>query len=81
MPSPWIDTHCHLDAPAFAADRLAVRAAARAAGVAHCVLVAVERSNWQAVRNTSAQLPRIAQVLTDLRGLPLAAVAKATTNR
>ncbi len=51
MPSPWIDTHCHLDAPAFAADRLAVRAAARAAGVGHCVLVAVERSNWQAVRD------------------------------
>ena len=75
MPLSWIDTHCHLDAPAFAADRLAVRAAARAAGVGHCVLVAVERSNWQAVRNTSAQL------LTDLRGLPLAAVAKATTNR
>ena len=51
MPLSWIDTHCHLDAPAFAADRLAVRAAARAAGVAHCVLVAVERSNWQAVRD------------------------------
>ena len=51
MPLSWIDTHCHLDAPAFAADRLAVRAAARAAGVGHCVLVAVERSNWQAVRD------------------------------
>ncbi|VUZ23576.1 putative metal-dependent hydrolase YjjV [uncultured Comamonas sp.] len=51
MPSSWIDTHCHLDAPAFAADRLAVRAAARAAGVGHCVLVAVQRGNWQAVRD------------------------------
>ncbi len=51
----WIDTHCHLDAPAFAADRLAVRAAAHS-GVGHCVLVAVKRSNWQAVRNASAQL-------------------------
>lgn len=30
-------------------------------------------------RNTSAELPRIAQVLADLRGLPLAALAQATT--
>ena len=51
MPTPWIDTHCHLDAPEFAADRLAARAAARAAGVGHCVLVAVQRSNWQVVRD------------------------------
>ncbi len=49
MPLPWIDTHCHLDAPQFAADRLAVRQAARAVGVGHCVLPAVARSNWQAV--------------------------------
>ena len=46
----WIDTHCHLDAAEFAPDRDAVRAAARAAGVAHCVLPAVELSNLQAVR-------------------------------
>lgn len=46
----WIDTHCHLDAPEFAADGLAVRETARAAGVGHCVLVAVQRSNWQVVR-------------------------------
>lgn len=46
----WIDTHCHLDAAEFEADRDAVRAAARAAGVVHCVLPAVERANWEAVR-------------------------------
>lgn len=46
----WIDTHCHLDAPEFAPDRDAVRATARAAGVAHCILPAVELSNLQAVR-------------------------------
>lgn len=46
----WIDTHCHLDAPEFAPDSDAVRVAARAAGVAHCVLPAVELSNLQAVR-------------------------------
>ncbi len=46
----WIDTHCHLDAPEFNADRAAVRAAAYAAGVAHCVIPAVERSNFETVR-------------------------------
>lgn len=46
----WIDTHCHLDAAEFAADRDAVRQQAAAAGVAHCVIPAVERANWDAVR-------------------------------
>ncbi|WP_312834157.1 TatD family hydrolase [Comamonas sp.] len=47
----WIDTHCHWDAPEFDADRDALRAAAQAAGVAHCVIPAVERSNWATVRD------------------------------
>lgn len=46
----WIDTHCHLDAAEFASDRALVRARARAAGVAHCVLPAVAVSNFAAVR-------------------------------
>ncbi|MCX7268932.1 MAG: TatD family hydrolase [Burkholderiales bacterium] len=46
----WIDSHCHLDAPEFAADLDAVRAAARAAGVATCVIPAVEASNFDTVR-------------------------------
>ncbi|UCV00342.1 TatD family hydrolase [Acidovorax radicis] len=46
----WIDTHCHLDAPEFDADRDAVRHQAALQGVAHCVIPAVERSNWDAVR-------------------------------
>jgi TatD DNase family protein len=46
----WIDSHCHLDAAAFDADRAAVRAQARAAGVAHCVLPAVEVANFGTVR-------------------------------
>ncbi len=46
----WIDTHCHLDAPEFAPDVDAVRAQARAAGVAHCVIPAVERAQWDVVR-------------------------------
>jgi len=47
----WIDTHCHLDAPEFAGDRATVRDRARAAGVAHCVIPAVEVGNFAAVRD------------------------------
>lgn len=47
----WIDTHCHLDAPEFDADRTQVRAAARAAEVAWCVIPAVQASTWQAARD------------------------------
>ena len=51
----WIDTHCHLDAPEFDADRSAVRAQAAAQGVCHCVIPAVERSNWDTVRTLAHQ--------------------------
>ena len=46
----WIDSHCHLDAQEFAADRDAVRAAARAVGVTSCVIPAVEVGNFDTVR-------------------------------
>ena len=46
----WIDTHCHLDAPEFDPDRDAVRQEAADRGVAYCVIPAVERGNWEAVR-------------------------------
>lgn len=46
----WIDTHCHLDAAEFDADRDAVRARARDAGVVHCVLPAVSAGSFEAVR-------------------------------
>ncbi len=46
----WIDTHCHLDAAEFDADRAAVVDRARAAGVAQIVLPAVERGNFERVR-------------------------------
>jgi TatD DNase family protein len=46
----WIDSHCHLDAAEFAADRDAVAQRARAAGVVRLLLPAVEVSNFDAVR-------------------------------
>jgi TatD DNase family protein len=46
----WIDTHCHLDAAEFDADRDAVVARARAAGVRQIVLPAIEAGNFDAVR-------------------------------
>ncbi len=48
----FIDTHCHLDAAEFDADRDAVAARARAAGVEVIVVPAVERANFSAVRET-----------------------------
>ncbi len=49
MAPMWIDTHCHLDAAEFDADRDAVVARARAAGVTMQVLPAVEAGNFGAV--------------------------------
>jgi TatD DNase family protein len=51
----WIDTHCHLDAGEFDADRDAMRARAGAAGVALCVLPAVGVFNFAAVRELAHQ--------------------------
>ncbi len=51
----WIDTHCHLDAAQFAADRDQVRERARAAGVGHCVLPAVEAGNFREVRELASR--------------------------
>ena len=48
--APWIDTHCHLDASEFAADRGLVRTRAKAAGIAICVVPAVEAANFETVR-------------------------------
>ena len=46
----WIDTHCHLDAAEFAADRDQVVRRARSADVSQIVLTAVNIGNLDAVR-------------------------------
>ena len=51
----WIDTHCHLDASEFDADRDAVREAARQAGMTHCVIPAVHAAHWPQVAQLAEQ--------------------------
>jgi TatD DNase family protein len=46
----WVDTHCHLDAAEFDADRDAQRQLARERGVGLCVIPAVEWAHWGRVR-------------------------------
>ncbi|WP_244815697.1 TatD family hydrolase [Caballeronia sp. Lep1P3] len=46
----WIDTHCHLDASEFDADRDAVARAALDSAVERIVIPGVERSNFETVR-------------------------------
>jgi TatD DNase family protein len=50
-----IDTHCHLDAAEFAADRDAVARAAAASGVAAIIVPAVAPANFAAVRACCAR--------------------------
>ena len=49
-----IDSHCHLDAPEFDADRDAVIARARAAGVTAQVVPAITAASWPKLREICA---------------------------
>lgn len=49
----WIDTHCHLDAPEFDADRAQVMARARDAGVGLMVIPAVSPATFATSRNAA----------------------------
>ncbi len=48
------DTHCHLNLPAFDADRQQVLQAARQAGVQHLLIPAVQRHGWENLLNLCA---------------------------
>lgn len=51
----WTDTHCHLDAPEFSGMVEGIRARAAVNGVAHCVIPAVQASNFDTVRTLAYQ--------------------------
>ncbi len=53
--SGWIDTHCHLDAAEFDADRDVVIAQAQKAGLSHIVIPAVAASNFGIVAQLAAK--------------------------
>ncbi|KQR90169.1 DNAase [Burkholderia sp. Leaf177] len=52
----WIDTHCHLDASEFDADRDDVAASALKEGVRRIVIPGVERQNFNTVRKLAHQI-------------------------
>lgn len=52
-----VDSHCHLDATEFDADRDAVLERARLAGIRAMVVPAVERANWGAVASLCRETP------------------------
>lgn len=58
-----IDTHCHLDAAEFDADRPAVIARARQAGVGCIVIPAVSRHVFQRVRDLAWSVPGVCYAL------------------
>ncbi|MCE5233009.1 MAG: TatD family hydrolase [Mizugakiibacter sp.] len=51
------DSHAHLDAREFDADRAAVLARARAAGIAHQIVPAVNAAGWEPLRALCADAP------------------------
>ncbi|VVD88137.1 putative metal-dependent hydrolase YjjV [Pandoraea pneumonica] len=53
----WIDTHCHLDAGEFDADRNTIIADAQAAGVHGLVVPAVECATFDAARAAACAMP------------------------
>jgi TatD DNase family protein len=61
----WIDTHCHLDAHEFGAlpDALDIAARAAQAGVSMIVIPAVERGNFEVVKDLAQRAPNACYAL------------------
>ncbi len=59
----WIDTHCHLDAHEFGAESLDVAARAGQAGVEMIVIPAVEKGNFDVVRELAHAAPNASYAL------------------
>jgi TatD DNase family protein len=59
----WIDTHCHLDAREFGAASFEVARNAAALGVGMIVIPAVERGNFELVRQLAASAPNVSYAL------------------
>lgn len=55
----YVDSHCHLDFPDFAADMPAVLAAMAAAKVTHALCIAVNLPDWPAVRALAEAHPHL----------------------
>ncbi|MCX7564155.1 TatD family hydrolase [Xanthomonadaceae bacterium XH05] len=54
-----VDSHCHIDAPEFDADRDAAILRARQAGVAHIIAPAVDAASWPTLRDVSLRHPNV----------------------
>jgi TatD DNase family protein len=59
----WIDTHCHLDAREFGAESLDVAGRAGAGGVGMIVIPAVERGNFDVVKQLAHGAPNASYAL------------------
>jgi len=59
----WIDTHCHLDAAEFDADRDVVMQNALANGVEKIIIPAVEQANFTAVLDACQRYPQCVPAL------------------
>ncbi|WP_020558165.1 TatD family hydrolase [Thiofilum flexile] len=55
---PWIDTHCHLDAPEFDADRTTILAQMQTHNIQALILPAVYYSEWPAVVHLQQHHPQ-----------------------